>query len=283
MIVDWIDNYRHCDSTGVYFDTPSIQRLVVRGADRAKFLQNMCTNDVANLAPGQACETLFTNVKGHVLAHTVAECLPDEIALYLLGSEPAELAMHLERYIIREEVTLDIDDAAWGLVVAPPEKMGARARTNLLIQPTFFANSSAGFIEGVDDVWNALRIEAGLPLAGVDYGEGTLPQELSRDARAISFTKGCYLGQETVARIDAVGHVNKKLVGVKFTIASPPSIDAELQKDEKPVGAITSLTYSPVLDAWLGLALVRRGSNEPGTKLDCGGEEAEVVALPVAS
>ena len=63
--------------------------------------------------------------------------------------------------------------------------------------------------------FETLRIEAGTPLFGVDFNDNNLPQEVGRDDRAISFTKGCYLGQETVARIDALGHVNQQLAGVR--------------------------------------------------------------------
>jgi tRNA-modifying protein YgfZ len=127
----------------------------------------------------------------------------------------------------------------------------------------------------------AARIEAGFPLFGVDITDKNLPQEVGRDAQAISFTKGCYLGQETVARIDALGHVNRTLVGVRFGGVDVPPSGTELFADEQPVGAVTSAAFCPKLAAPLALAYVRRGYNTPGTPLASPQGDAQVVSLPV--
>jgi hypothetical protein len=130
---------------------------------------------------------------------------------------------------------------------------------------------------------DAARIEAGTPWYGIDITDKNLPQEVARDAAAISFTKGCYLGQETVARIDALGHVNRTLVGVRFDGAEVPAAGWELMVDGQAAGQVTSAAWSPRLGAPLALAYVRRGSNTAGTRLSspCGG--AVVVALPLSS
>ena len=128
----------------------------------------------------------------------------------------------------------------------------------------------------------AARIEAGWPLFGIDITDQTLPQEVARDERAISFVKGCYLGQETVARIDALGHVNKKLAGVRFDAKQiPEATTTLLAADESEVGRVTSAAWSPRLDAPLALAYVRRGHGNPGTRLSSPLGPAEVVELPV--
>jgi folate-binding protein YgfZ len=126
-----------------------------------------------------------------------------------------------------------------------------------------------------------MRVEAGIPLFGVDFGEDNLPQEIGRDRKGISFTKGCYLGQETVARIDALGHVNQQLVGVRFSEGTSPTASLELVAGGAAVGNLTSATYSPRLHVPLGLAMLRRGSNAIGTQLDSAAGKCEVVALPV--
>ncbi len=125
------------------------------------------------------------------------------------------------------------------------------------------------------------RIEAGWPIFGVDISDKNLPQEVDRNARAISFTKGCYLGQETVARIDALGHVNKTLCGVRFSGNEIPSPGVELRAGDAAVGTVTSATFSPRLSAPLALVYLRRGFNMPGTKLVAPSGEAEVIALPL--
>ncbi len=129
--------------------------------------------------------------------------------------------------------------------------------------------------------FHALRIEAGTPLFGVDFDERNLPQEVGRNERAISFTKGCYLGQETVARIDALGHVNQQLAGVRFSGDVPPNVGAELLHAGKNAGHVTSTTYSPKLQAPLALAMVRREQSAVGTRLDSPAGPCEVVSLPV--
>ena len=109
------------------------------------------------------------------------------------------------------------------------------------------------------------RIERGTPWAGIDVTEANLPQELARDARTLSFTKGCYIGQETVARIDALGHVNRTLVGVRFggprreTHETAP----EITLDGNPIGQVTSWAHSPRLGAPLALAYVRAAQLPP--------------------
>ncbi|MGH7193444.1 MAG: YgfZ/GcvT domain-containing protein, partial [Candidatus Saccharimonadales bacterium] len=127
----------------------------------------------------------------------------------------------------------------------------------------------------------AARIEAGFPSYGRDITDKTLPQEVARDKWAISFTKGCYLGQETVARIDALGHVNKTLVGLRFEGGEIPPTGAELSAAGQVVGQITSAAFSPRLGSPLALAYIRRGSDRPGTQLDSPVGSAEVVALPI--
>ena len=139
----------------------------------------------------------------------------------------------------------------------------------------------AGARRAGPQAFEARRIEAGFPSYGPDISDKNLPQELARDARAISFTKGCYLGQETVARIDALGHVNQTLVGVRFENGASVSPGLELTVAGAAAGRVTSAAYSPLLQAPLALAYVRRGSNQPGTRLDSPVGPAEVVSLPI--
>ena len=128
-----------------------------------------------------------------------------------------------------------------------------------------------------------VRIEAGMPLYGRDISQKNLPQEVGRNAQAISFSKGCYLGQETVARIASLGHVNRSLVGVRFTGSDIPPAGTQLTADGKPVGHVTSSAFSPRLECPLALAYLRTGHHLPGTRLTCSGDQAEVVTLPVTA
>jgi folate-binding protein YgfZ len=129
------------------------------------------------------------------------------------------------------------------------------------------ALQKAGAVSCGSATFEAARIETGFPLYGVDITDKNLPQEVDRNDLAISFRKGCYLGQETVARIDALGHVNKTLVKLRFDGEAVPSPGTELVAGDVEVGQVTSAAYSPATRASIALAYVRRGSNQPGMRL----------------
>lgn len=156
----------------------------------------------------------------------------------------------------------------------------------LIGAPTAVAEGFRSELEGQgavgcdDDVWRTVRIESGWPLLGVDFDGTNLPQEVARNQQAISFRKGCYLGQETVARIDAIGHVNRELVTVRFSAGEPPAAGAELQSAGEVAGRVTSVCWSPAFAAPLALAMIRRGKTESGVELTCGEQVAEVVRTP---
>jgi folate-binding protein YgfZ len=132
--------------------------------------------------------------------------------------------------------------------------------------------------------YHLLRVEAGTPVYGLDIDETNLPQEVGRTEQAISFTKGCYIGQETVARIRTYGHVNRSLVGLKLAGDGPVPSGAKLFRAGQEVGQVTSSVLSPRLGSAIALAYVRRGNQEPGTALEveAAGEQitATVVPLP---
>lgn len=144
------------------------------------------------------------------------------------------------------------------------------------------ALQAAGARLAGEDAWEVARIEAGWPQYGIDITDQNLPQEVNRDSQAISFTKGCYLGQETVARIDALGHVNRILVGVRFGGTDVPPPGTELKDGNQAVGQVTSACFSQALGAPLALAYVRRGHTAVGTKLLGFACPAEIVALPLS-
>jgi folate-binding protein YgfZ len=269
--------------------------VTLTGADRQSFLQSFCTNDVNRLAPGESCEAFFTNVKGKTLAHGLIACSESELAIVGVPAQSAALIEHLDRYVIREDVQLRDATAerscvldcsgllprcfTWNLVgnVAGGVTWVAPSVRESLVETCV----DRGLTVVGEAAFTAARIEAGVPLFGVDFDENNLPQEIGRDSNAISFTKGCYLGQETVARIDALGHVNQRVVGVRFAGINVPVIGSEVLRDGKVVGRITSATLSPRLGAALALAMVRREANAIGARLESSVGECEVVALPV--
>lgn len=124
--------------------------------------------------------------------------------------------------------------------------------------------------------YEAARIDAGLPLLGPDIKPKALAQELDRVEQTINFRKGCYLGQETVARLDALGHVNKTLVRLAFAADAKPTPAMELRMGEQVVGNITSVA-APRGGAVAALAIVRTGANQPGKVLEAAAGPAAVL------
>lgn len=291
----------------------------VTGDDRASFLHNMCTNDINSLNAGQGTEAFLTTVQGKTLAHVHAVVRADDILLDTTSGQAETIIQHLDRFIIREDVTLAelpydqlivgglaapqvlaelagqpmpdgrLDNVVWPWqgndVTAIRYPLSTWPAFLLVAEPGTLTDLKAALVSSdcpvcIPESWETVRIEGGLPEFGRDIHSGNLPQEICRDAEAISFVKGCYLGQETVARIDALGRVNRLLVGVEVTPADlAPGV--ELIADDKPVGQLTSLAYSPRLGKAIGIANVRRGAHEAGTVLQCAGGEAQVRHFPL--
>jgi folate-binding protein YgfZ len=132
--------------------------------------------------------------------------------------------------------------------------------------------------------FNWLRTEAGIPWYGIDMTERNLPMEMGLDA-AISMTKGCYRGQEIVARVTHRGHLDRKLAGVAVESPAVPAAGAEVQSDHARIGSVTSAILSPRLSRPLALCILKTAYLKPGTRVEvaCGNSNcpAEVVALPL--
>jgi folate-binding protein YgfZ len=130
---------------------------------------------------------------------------------------------------------------------------------------------------------NMLRLEAGIPWFGVDFDEHQIPQEAGVEATHVSFTKGCYTGQEIVERVRSRGHVNRRLAGLLFDGAEAPAAGTALLGTDggAEAGQITSAAFSPIAGSAIGMAYVRREYLQPGTKLKCANGTAEVTELPL--
>lgn len=140
------------------------------------------------------------------------------------------------------------------------------------------AGAQDGLLRGDSALLEVLRIEAGTPLLGPDLDDTVLPDEARLD-HAVSSDKGCYVGQEIVARVRSRGQVNHLLVGLRFEAGELPAADTPLVAGERRSGEVTSVCTSPTLGA-IGLGYLRREHAKPGTRVRAGELDAEVVALP---
>lgn len=171
-----------------------------------------------------------------------------------------------------------------GVLVLCPPSLSQELWTRFLT-----AGRTYGLREVTFPTLEVLRVESGKPLFGVDMDGENLPLEVNLE-EAISFAKGCYLGQETTARVKNRGHVNRRLVGLKISgldlpAAASLSRGSPIFLEGQAVGNITSVVESPRLKSLLALALIRQPQDEPGTRLEVSlGDRrqiAEVIALPV--
>jgi len=130
---------------------------------------------------------------------------------------------------------------------------------------------------------NALRLEQGVPWFGYDFGEKQIPHEADLQDSHISYTKGCYTGQEIVERVRSRGQVNRVRVLLKFDGKDVPASGTSLLVDGKEVGFVTRAAFSPALQAPIGMGYVRRESSAVGRQILCGAETATVIVPPVAA
>ena len=314
--LDWLDEYAALTQAAGWTDQTDWTVLEVRGRDRTRLLHTLATNQLDDQPPGHGRETFFTDAKGHIVAHAIVLVGDDTTALVTTAAASPSLAAHIRRYILREDVQLSARAADHRLIylggpnaestlknlgIHPPSECFHHGSFSVsghevsvcrveIAGPTGFLLDApramavrleeAGARPCRRQALTAARIESGWPLDRIDITSDNLPQEVGRNAAAISFTKGCYLGQETIARIESRGHVNRHLVGIRFEVTSTAQA-TDLTHDSRSVGQTTSSTYSPILGSSLALAYVRREFSAPGTKLHSPTGPAQVVELPL--
>jgi folate-binding protein YgfZ len=303
---------------GVY-DLADRSLVVATGADRVGFLQGMLTNDVARLGAGDGCAALLLTIQGRVVSDLRVAATETAIVLDVARAARDAVLETLGRLIIADDVELVPDDAtsllgvsgpAAPAVVPPLKSLAPFGHVAAVIAgvPVRVVRASAVGGEGAvlhvaageaaelraalvaagalacgTAALEARRIEEGIPRLGPDMGEKTLALEVPVEA-AISSTKGCYLGQEVIARGTARGHVNRRLCGLVFT-GGMPAAGAALVHGGHEIGQVTSVAHSPAIAAPVGLGFVRREHWEPGTALVVAGAvgvEARVAAFPLA-
>jgi folate-binding protein YgfZ len=130
--------------------------------------------------------------------------------------------------------------------------------------------------------FNALRLEAGIPWFGTDFDEHQIPHEAALENTHISYTKGCYTGQEIVERVRSRGHVNRRRNAFAFSGAEPPSAGSTLTAAGVEAGHVTSAAFSPLAGKPIGMGYVRREHGQPGSMLQCGEVTAQVIDLPLS-
>jgi folate-binding protein YgfZ len=276
--------------------------FVVRGAEAGDFLQGQVSNDVEGLAPGQGCYATILNHKGKLRTDLRVlrgadyfwldtEAIGTAVVRHMLGTYTVGRDVSWEEVGDSHAILSLVGPAADLLVDPPPPPdehsfvdtgAGLWARTDLGVDLLCSSDraeelrSELDVEEVSEEVVECLRIESGRPRLGLDMDADTIPQEAGINERAVDFEKGCYVGQETVARLHFKGKPNRHLRGL--LLSEPVERGTDILLGEKVVGRIGSTCVSPRLGA-IALALVRREA-APGDTVAVGSAEARVAELP---
>jgi len=279
-------------------------KLALTGSEAKAFLHGQVTNDIEGLAAGSGCYAAFLTHKGKMLGDMRVFDLGDELLLDCERVALQELFNMIRRFKLGMDVELEKRTLEMGLfsVIGPSElPVGAQehacarvalggadvvlVRTDVGVDVFFWAadrdavRRALEFPDGDEAAAEIVRVESGRPRFGVDLdSDSVIPQEAGLNERAVSFTKGCYVGQETVARLYYRGKPNRRLRGVRLSAPAPSG--AELRLGEKTVGRLGSSVVSPSFGP-IGLAIVRREA-EDGATVSVDGEPALIVDIPFA-
>lgn len=299
-------------------ERPWAAAVDMAGADRGRFLHGLVTSDVKPLEPGQGAYGFISNVKGRILADLATLALEDRFLLALPTTEAEAMAAHLSKYVIVDRVEIEASDwrslalvgpktaeilGGLGLEDAPEEPWNHRmlevdGHEAVVVREPDLGGLHFGLwipADGVDG-WRARlvdadavlighgaydrsRVAAGRPAFGLDFDADNFPKETGLGDEAVSYTKGCYLGQEVIARIHYRGGVNRRLCGLQLEGIEPSeALGRHVLLDGKASGTVTSA--ADVDGRALGLSIVHKRV-EPDTEVELeGGGRARVVTLP---
>ncbi|MDZ8052114.1 MAG: YgfZ/GcvT domain-containing protein [Aulosira sp. ZfuVER01] len=293
-------------------------RIRVSDEERLRFLHNQSTNDFQSLKPGQGCDTVMVTSTARTIDLVTAYVLEDAVLL-LVSPNRRELMMQwLDRYIFfADKVQLtDVTDetAAFSLIGsgsdAIVEKLGAGAiigqpyGNHILVNDSVIVAVGSGLaspgytlilpasekekvwsqilelgtVELSDRGWNVLRILQGRPTPDAELTDDYNPLEVGL-WQTISFNKGCYIGQETIARLNTYKGVKQHLWGIR--LSSPAEVSATIAVGDEKVGKLTSYTETP--EGYFGLGYIRTKAGGVGLKVQVGETEGEIVAVPFVS
>ncbi len=300
--------YRTLRETAGALERRERRHLRIGGADAGEYLQGQLTNDVEALEPGSGCYSALLDRKGRMQSDMRVLRTADGFEIDLEAEGAAAVLKHLSMYKVGRDVEIAesvdrtvhsvIGPAATELVLGGPlgpEHAHREARVgeircravatdlgvDLIADRDGSALATALAAAGAEpvspDAAEIVRVESGRPRFGREMTTATIPEEAGINERAVSFTKGCYIGQETVARLHYKGKPNRRLRGLRLTATASPGDPVNL--GERRLGEVGTAVVSPAHGP-IALAILRREA-EPGATVTVADElEAEVVELP---
>jgi folate-binding protein YgfZ len=292
-------------------------KIRVSDDDRLRFLHNQSTNDFQSLKPGQGCDTVMVTSTARTIDLVTAYVLPDSVLLLVSPQRREYLIEWLDRYIFfadKVKLTDVTEETATLSVIGPKsdviiEKLGAGSLigqtygNHILVDEITVAVGSGlaspgytlifpasakqqiweqilnnGAVEISDRQWETLRILQGRPTPDAELTDDYNPLEVGL-WQTVSFNKGCYIGQETIARLNTYKGVKQHLWGIKLNGTAEPG--TVITMGEEKIGKLTSCTPTP--DGYFGLGYIRTKAGGVGLQVQVGTTEGEVVAIPFVS
>lgn len=306
-------SYEALRTGAAWIDLSARGKIRVSGEDRARLLHAMTTNDIQHMQPGDGLYAFFLNAQGRILADAYIYHLGES---FLLDTEPetaGKVLQHLDKYIIADDVTLEDQTAIWKAVgiegpasveavealglpapavdyhlatwengftarTAATGSLGFRVFVPVADRAGLIDKLVAGDIPEADvEAARTVRLENARPRYCEDITERYLTQE-TQQMHAVSFTKGCYLGQEIVERVRSRAQVHRHLMPVRIRSTQPPVAGTKLKSDGKDAAEVTSAAFSPALGEVVALAYVRTDYQAPKTELTIDSTEPPVTA-----
>ena len=275
-----LDGYRALRTSGGVVRRVDRGVLAVAGPDRAAWLQGLVTNDVEVLADGQGCYAAYLTPQGRMITDMNVLARGSRLLLDVPAPLAASLRDRLDGLIFTEDA--QVTDESANLSVWTVFEPG-KGSDPLVVVVERGVPAWAGIPEVDLDTYEVVRIEDGVPRFLVDMNEDTIPLEAGIEDRAISFTKGCYVGQEVIVRVThrGGGRVAKRLVRWKAGAFAPevPVGEARILAGDRDVGRVTSAAFSPDQNAIVGLGYVHRDFVDRGTEVTVVWNDARANAV----
>jgi tRNA-modifying protein YgfZ len=271
----------------------------VSGADAVSFLDGLLSQNIARIPVGGTARSLLLAPNGKLRATLFVLRDAERVGLVCDAGRADVVAGDLRRFKIRVDVVIEAEpEAVWELWgsgaadrvggVPPVGRWTGEGGSVRFRMPFRFGNEDRIVVvgsrpdgeEAAAARLEAFRIALGEPVMGIDLDDRTIPHEGVDVAVAADFTKGCYLGQELVARIESRGHVNRRLAGL-IVAGEPPQPGAAVESEGGSIGAVTSAAWSETAGKSIALAMIRF-EVAPGTPVEVAGDAGEVVTLPMS-
>jgi folate-binding protein YgfZ len=304
--------YRVLREEAGYLERPHRTKLLAKGAEAVDYLHSQLTNDIEAVTPDRGCYTALLDRKGHMQSDMrVLHLSTGDIWLDMEEVGAGAVLRHLSMYKVGRDVEVEDASSDWVIVslIGPTAPEAAQTQplspehaqryheldgVEILASATDLGLdlitrsdqapelrrllAEGGAVEVSEDAAEILRVESGRPRFGREMDTSTIPEEAGINERAIDFEKGCYIGQETVARLHYKGKPNRHLRGLR--LESPANAGDVVRLDERELGKVGTPCVSPALGP-IALAIIRREAS-PGDTVSVGdaGTPAEVVELP---